>query len=61
VVMDYKSIETSVVSFSCPFMFVGDNSGDGAADRRVRSDSGGVAGISERYFDRLGEKTLNEF
>jgi hypothetical protein len=42
-------------------MFVGDTSGDGAADRRVRSDSEAVAGISGRYFDRLGEKTLNEF
>jgi hypothetical protein len=59
--MDCKSIETSIVSFLCPFMFVRDTSRDGAADRRVRSDSGGVAGVSKRYFDRLGEKPLNEF
>ena len=59
--MDCKSIGVSVVTFSWPFLFFGDTSGDGAADRRVRSDSEAVAGISGRYFDRLGEKTLNEF
>ena len=58
--IDYKSIEVSVVSFSWPFIFVGGTSGDGAADLRVHSDSEVVAGISWRYFDRLGEKTLNE-
>jgi hypothetical protein len=31
----------------------GDASGDGAADRRVRSNSEAAAGISGRHFDRL--------
>jgi hypothetical protein len=51
VVIDYKSIEVSVVSFLWPFMFVRDTSRDRAADLRVRSDSEGVVGRSRRYFD----------
>jgi hypothetical protein len=59
--MNCKSIEVSVISFSWFFMFVKDTSRDGAVDRRVRLDLEAVVGISGRYFDRLGEKTLNEF
>lgn len=61
VVVGCKSIDISVLSFSRPFMFVGDTSGDGAADHRVRSDSEEVVGRCRRFLDCQGEKSLTEF
>jgi hypothetical protein len=60
-VIDCKSIGVPIVSFLWFFIFVRDTSRDRVADRRVRLNLEAVVGISRRYFDRLGEKILNEF
>lgn len=51
--MDCKHIEVLFVFFYELLSSLGGISGEWAADRRVRSDSEAVAGLSGRVFDRL--------